>query len=321
LVTGGSGFIGTNLVETLITDNEVLSLDLLPPKIKGHAPNWRQVDLLDRRGMTEVFSDFRPDVIFHLGARTDLHGRTLADYDVNVTGVANVIHATTTLDKQVRTIYASSRLVFAIDHRPAHDFDYRPSTVYGQSKIAGEEIVRERAAPDGNWCIVRPTSIWGPWFGIPYRDFFDAVSSGRYVNVRGHSPRKTYGFVGNSVHQLISMATAKQEKIGGKVFWLADYSPILLTEWASLISDVMDVRSPRTLPYGAVRAAARIGDALRSLGIKEPPITSFRLANLLTDMVYDTRLTEEVVGPLPFSLEDGVHQTAGWIKNTEHMSD
>jgi len=270
--------------------------------------------LRDTDGVRRALDDFRPDVVFHLGARTDLHGNGLADYDANTTGVTNVIEAVASLGGDVRTIYASSRLVFAIDHQPSHDYDYRPSTVYGESKIAGEKIVRETADLAGHWCIVRPTSIWGPWFGVPYRDFFDSVRSGRYVRVRGFDPQKSYGFVGNSVHELVRLAAAEREATNRKVFWLADYIPIQLGEWAELISQALDVKRPRSVPRPVLKAAALGGDVLQRFGVREPPITSFRLANLLSDMVYDTRETEQVVGPLPYSLADGVSRTVAWLK-------
>lgn len=47
LVTGGSGFIGTNLIETLLKDaqNEILSIDKAEPKIDSHRKVWKKVDI------------------------------------------------------------------------------------------------------------------------------------------------------------------------------------------------------------------------------------------------------------------------------------
>jgi nucleoside-diphosphate-sugar epimerase len=52
LVTGGSGFIGTNIVEHYRSSgHEVTSLDVLPPQHPQHGTLWGKVDLLDRRGL------------------------------------------------------------------------------------------------------------------------------------------------------------------------------------------------------------------------------------------------------------------------------
>jgi len=49
LITGGSGFIGTNLIESLKgTDAKILSIDIEKPKIESHTWIWRQVDIRDR---------------------------------------------------------------------------------------------------------------------------------------------------------------------------------------------------------------------------------------------------------------------------------
>jgi hypothetical protein len=50
------------------------------------------------------------------------------------------------------------------------------------------------------------------------------------------------------------------------------------------------------------------------IGYKSPPITSFRLDNIMTNMDYDTSKVEEVVGSLPFNLEEGTRITHNWYK-------
>lgn len=313
LVTGGSGFIGTNLVEALTENHDVRSFDLKAPQNGKHVDLWTKGSVDDFDALAQIYDDHRPDIVFHLAARTDLHGETASDYPTNIAGVRNVIAAGESLAKRPHTVYASSRLVFAIDHIPAHDYDYRPSTPYGESKVQTELIIRNEADRAGTWTMVRPTSIWGPWFGIPYRDFFDTVEKGRYLKTRGQNPSKSYGFVGNAVHELVRLAMAPSDEVHGKVFWLTDYPPVLLDKWADSVADGFGVRRPYSVPFWALRVAAKIGDVAKALGYKEPPLTSFRLGNLLTDMIYDARPTQEVVGDLPYSMDEGVQQTIDWI--------
>tara|TARA_R100000365_G_C2747960_1_gene78495 strand:+ start:2047 stop:2640 length:594 start_codon:yes stop_codon:yes gene_type:complete len=190
--------------------------------------------------------------------------------------------------------------------------DYRPSTAYGESKIVGEQIVFDHASEAGSWSIVRPTSIWGPWFDVPYRDFFDMVAKGRYFKIRGMDPLKTFGYVGNVVHQLSSILSASTAETDGKIFWLADYIPLRLSKWADLIAEGLGTPAPRTVPWTVLSAAAKVGDGLSMVGVARVPITSFRLNNIVADMVYDTSATEQLVGALPYSLESGVAETVEW---------
>src|SRR4051794_22007521 len=105
LVTGGSGFIGTNLIEALgqDQDNHVRSLDIKPPANLNHAGLWEECDVRDGRSVERAVRSFSPDVIFHLAARTDLHGRTVDDYEANTLGVQNIVDAANDLE-HVRVI-------------------------------------------------------------------------------------------------------------------------------------------------------------------------------------------------------------------------
>lgn len=312
-VTGGSGFIGSNLVTSLARHSEVRNFDPLAPRDIQTERHWIKGSVLDSEHLGSEIKRFHPDVIFHLGARTDLAGRDISDYDANTKGVRSVIRAVRTNAPHAHTIFASSRLVFAIDHQPKHLFDYRPSTPYGESKIRGEDLVREHM--DASWTIVRPTSIWGPWFATPYRDFFDMVANGRYVKFRERDPLKSFGYVGNAVYQLERIAEAGTAKTHGKVLWLSDYEPLRLSRWADLVAEGLGKKPPRYVPFWMARTAARVGDFLQASGVQGVPLTSFRLHNLVTDMVYDTQHTENIVGPLPYSLEEGVSRTISWYRN------
>ena len=322
LVTGGSGFIGTNLVAYLISTGvaDVLNLDTVRPRNPDHASAWRQIDIRDRSTLVAAITEFLPHVVFHLAARTDLHGTTLADYEANTDGTSNVVAALLACEPRPRAIFASSRLVCHIDYHPVAEDDYAPTTTYGQSKVATERIVRREAA-GLDWVMVRPTSIWGPWFGTPYRDFFEAVDRGRYVYPRGVRIKKSYGFVGNTVYELDRlMFGGGLERLRHRTIYLADYPPLDLQQWAVLIADRLGRSPPRSLPQTVLRAAAIAGDVAQRLGVKEPPLTSFRLHNLVTEMIYDTGPLEEVVGELPFSLGEGVEITVDWLRGHARSS-
>ena len=314
LITGGSGFIGTNAVEAFVEDGwSVFNIDVAPPRNPDHAPYWRRVDILDRPALLNAFEQGDPELVIHLAARTDLDERTdLAGYAANIEGVSNVIEAIRAAGSVERSLFASSRLVFDLGYVPRHDRDYRASTLYGQSKAQGEELVRTAGSTIGTWTIVRPTGIWGPWFGIPYRDFFDTVRRGLYLHPGSTDVRKAYGYVGNTVYQLQRLAAAPSSAIHGQTFWLAD-PPVMVREWARLIQQAFDARPIRSVPVPLLRFGGVIGDALESMGLGHAPLTSFRVNNMVTDMLYDTGPLDAVVGPGPFTVEQGVKQTVAWM--------
>lgn len=315
VVTGGSGFIGTNLMRALLDDQiPVINLDTAKPKNTAQGPRWHQCDLMDYAQLARELSAIQPSVIYHLGARTDLLSDQLDDYSANTVGVHNLIRACEPLNGLRRVIFTSSRLVCKIGYSPTSDRDYCPTTAYGQSKVLGEQIVRDEARGRYTWTVVRPTSIWGPWFDIPYRIFFDHVQANRYFHPTGVTIQKSFGFVENTVFQLRRIMSAPDERINGRTFYLGDYDPIDVLAFANTIAHAFGGRPVRTFPLRALKLIAGIGDQLKRFGYKHPPLTSFRLENLCTNMLYDFRGLPEITGPLPFSVEEGVERTVTWMR-------
>src|SRR5688572_7364520 len=92
LVTGGSGFIGTNLVEALLQKgNVVVNLDSAKPPKDAHLQFWKQVDILDAAKLEAEILKFEPEVILHLAAVADLDGKDMAHYSANVEGTQNIV--------------------------------------------------------------------------------------------------------------------------------------------------------------------------------------------------------------------------------------
>lgn len=311
LITGGSGFIGTNAVEHFAASNEVLNLDIAAPMNPGHARHWRKVDLLEAAKLKAALASFDPHFVLHLAARTDLDGRSLGDYVANTTGVSNLLDALACAPSLQRVIFASSMLVCRIGYQPNSDLDFCPVNPYGESKVRGELLVRERP-PSVPWTLVRPTSIWGPWFREPYRNFFDYVLKGRYFHMGATRVFKTYGYVGNAIYQLQTMLNAPAADIDGRVFYLGDSSEYEIREWADAIARRQGLRIPQ-VPLALVRGGAWLGDLLKLFGLRFP-MTSFRLKNMTTENQIDLRSTFALAPKLPFDRDRSIDVTLDWLR-------
>ena len=312
-VTGGSGFIGTNLIESLVQAGyDVASFDSVHPRNPQHARVFQEGNILDGARLSTAVHDFRPELCVHLAARTDLDGTTIADYDANTIGVRNMISATQSVGTVSRILFASSRYVHRTEVFPKHDDDYSPFTPYGESKVETERIVRSSGL-EIPWAIFRPTSIWGPWFRIPYRTFFDTVRRGVYVHPRGRKISKSYGYVGNVVNQILQFLSVDGSRIDKRTFYVSDDQNMDVLELAQLIQQAFGAPPIREVPLALLQGLAIAGDFLKKVGVSNPPITSFRLSNLLTPMDYDLSLTRQVAGPAPYTLKASVQATVEWI--------
>ncbi|HCS39517.1 MAG TPA: NAD(P)-dependent oxidoreductase [Anaerolineaceae bacterium] len=315
LVTGGSGFIGTNLIEQLLEKNtELINIDINPPKKKNHTAFWKECDIRDFDTLDKLVNEFQPEIIVHLAAKTDLNGNTLSDYAANTDGIENLIHSSLNCKNLQFVIFTSTRLVNNIGYQPETDDDYSPTTLYGESKMLGEKMVRASSKKmPYQWIILRPTSIWGPWFGTPYNDFFMSIIHSLYIHPKSYKIRKSFGYVGNTVFELNKLINDFPPELNQKTIYLCDFEPIDVFDWAKSIATLQHVRPPMEINIRFLKFIAKCGDFLKKLGYKEPPLTSFRLNNIITNMIYDTRDLEAFCGPLPYSQQDGIRATLDWI--------
>ena len=318
LITGGSGFIGTNLVNLLKLDqrNEIVIYDFNPPLDLDNHRFWINGDILDFLLLKKTISEFSPNLIYHLAARTDLRGESLSDYSANTEGVQSLIAASEYAPTLFRIVFASSMLVCRAGYKPVNSDDFSPPpNFYSLSKVVGEKIVRgdiNRCA-SGKFVIVRPTSIWGPFFSDPYRSFFEYILTDKYFHIGHAGCTKTYGYVQNIVVQLILIAAARSEDVVGKLFYLGDTRPYPIEEWANEISYALHGRNAKRIPLLIFKMAAIFGDLLSALDIPFP-MTGYRLKNMTTDNIVD------LSGTLSLSKEykeisriDGVKKTLDWM--------
>jgi nucleoside-diphosphate-sugar epimerase len=323
LVTGGSGFIGTNVIEHFLSRGyEVLNIDIARPQDINHNHIYKDVDILNLAGLKTVFKDFSPEYVIHLAARTDLHEKKdINGYLANTKGVENMVAAISVQNSVERCIFASTKLVCPTDYTPKSTDDYCPNTLYGRSKVLGEKILKNSTTMQCDWCIVRPTSIWGPWSispHIPYGTFFQMISRGRYFHPGYSNPTRSFGYVGNVVFQFEKLLEATREQIHKQVFYMTDYDTFTIQDWADTISMKLKGRKVKVLPDLIVQLFAWAGDIMKFCGIKEPPFSSFRLANMRADTSgIPTGPIEKITGPLPYSMEQGVEETIAWLQEYE----
>ena len=315
IITGASGFIGTNVLSYYaLRGHDVYNLDYQVPRNNDHKKYWKSVDICDFDSLNKVFMEIRPDFVIHLAARTDLNEKDGLDYySANILGVENLVKLCGFDSGVKRVIFASSMLVNQVGYSPLDKFDYNPSTIYGQSKVMGEKIVFSNKESLTEFCIVRPTSIWGEWFSVPYKNFFDYVLSGMFFHPGKSSCTKTYGYIGNAVYQIDKFLFADAQKIDQKIFYIGDNPPINISDWANEIAEVASVSKPKSVPLLFFRLAGWFGDLLGLMGLRFP-MTSFRVKNMTTDHIVSLQNTYTVCGVPPFSRREGTVRTVKWIK-------
>jgi nucleoside-diphosphate-sugar epimerase len=311
-ITGGSGFIGTAAMSWAISKYKAINFDIRPAKILEHQHHWKFVDIREFQSFAEALIEFQPTHILHLAAMTGMDIHDMSFFDANTKGVANLIRATEKIDSLRRVLFASSLLVCSNGRVPSSDTEYDPPNLYGESKVIGEKLVRE-SNMKCSWVILRPTSIWGPWFEHSYRTFFRVIDRGLYFQPGSQPIVKPSSFVVNTVHMMQRLLLHPEDTVNSETYYLGDYPENSIQEWADMIRKNLGKGKTLVFPIPLMQLMALTGDLLKKMGWTDPPITTFRLNNMLTGSHYPIEKTQEVVGDLPYTIEEGVNQTLCWM--------
>lgn len=320
LVTGGSGFIGTHLVDLLENCQglRIVNLDVTPPKKDSHRPYWLPCDVMNPPELNRVFVEVRPRFVVHLAARTDMDGKTVEEYQVNSLGTKRVIDAIAHVGTVERALFVSTQFVVGPGPLPVSDLDFRAHTVYGESKVLAELAIRESEL-DCTWTIVRPTNVWGSWHPRYPHEFWRVLQRGMYFHPGSKPVTRSYGYVGNVVRQIAAILDAPSGSVHQRVLYVGD-PPIPLLDWVNAFSTQLTGHPARVVPLGLLRVLAKMGDCFIALGVRVP-LYSSRLRSMTEDYPTPMEPTFALLGPPATSLEDGVSETVQWLRSSEEQGE
>ncbi|AOV17449.1 hypothetical protein BJI67_10615 [Acidihalobacter aeolianus] len=277
LVTGASGFIGGHLAGRLLAEGarvRVLVRDpsRLPEALAGQV-ELCVGDLDARDALGSAVTDV--NYVFHCAANVHTWDRVEAYDSANVTGVANLldaIAASGTLPE--RFVHVSTVDVYGFPPRPCGEDDppNPPGFGYGDSKLHGEALLRERAQTLGMaYTVLRPTNVMGP--GSPFiARIGEELRAGLMLQVDGGQVDCGFLAVDNLVDCLLWAAEAPVA--AGEIYNVRDPEHVT---WRMFLQDFRKGIGGKGLvvglPYWLACAAARVLAApYRMLGLSQEPL-------------------------------------------------
>jgi GDP-4-dehydro-6-deoxy-D-mannose reductase len=159
LVTGGTGFAGSHLVEHLASDHRVLAWSRsMPPDDLARIAEWRRVDILDAAQVAAAIREAKPEAILHLAGLPNVAESwddTASPLEVNVLGTHRLLEAVRESGLRCRIVVSGSAHVYGPSAGPIReDHALAPASPYALSKLAQEQLALATAAEDGIDIIV-----------------------------------------------------------------------------------------------------------------------------------------------------------------------
>ena len=304
LVTGGAGFLGSHLVDRLVSEGwRVLVVDNLSSgKLSRLADARRRgaltIHKVDVRSgdLAAAAARFSPDLVFHLAAQTSVAASMAdpsRDADINITGGVNLLEAAVAVGAERLVFTSTGGALYGSGAAlpTAEDTPLRPESPYGISKKVMEDYLHFWKQAHGlDYAVVRPANIYGPRqdpggeAGV-VAVFARACLDRTRPTIFGEgTDTRDYVYVDDVVDALMRAAEAG----GGGVYNIGTGVEISTTEVFEAIARCVRFRG------GAVYGPPRPGDLPRS--------------------ALDCRKARRELGWQPYtSFEEGIRLTVDWF--------
>jgi nucleoside-diphosphate-sugar epimerase len=313
LVTGSSGYIGSDLVLALSREgHQVIGLDRRPPPSGAPLEKFVQVELGAVRA--ELFGHL--DGVFHLAAARADWGFSEDDYfRDNVRGTRALLDALG--DDVPFWIFTSTVSVYGPSARPLTESSARrPMTPYGRSKAKAEELFEEygRRRPEASIGILRPSVVFGPG-NPPDTNIFrlvDSIWKRRFIMVGDGQTPKATSYITNTVAATTFLANLLRKPETPRLlrFNYVD-APLLHTgDLVRMIRAGLGRTGMQpSVSLKVARPMARVSDVLAELISKDLPITSARIDKFCTPTAFDASAIREAGFRQPITVEDAIDRT------------
>ncbi|MFC1627929.1 NAD-dependent epimerase/dehydratase family protein [Gemmatimonadota bacterium] len=318
LVTGGSGFLGSHLVERLVSEG-IETICFVRPEDDLRwieALDIRRIygDCTDKDSIRPVFDD-PPDFIFHLAGIANAPSDDVYN-SVNAGGTQNIVELC--LENNIslkRFVLTSSASVMGPSERGSprsENDDFNPTTAYGRSKVEAEAHVREL---DGHipWTILRLGLIYGP---RATHGFFPVFR----MAARGFLPL-TGQMNGNMIHvedaARCLIHVARHESAIDRIYLVGEESPSSLEEIVNEIVSSVGRRVVRlTVPLPLLYPIALALQVIGRIRGRVPLLDLRRLDDMRhRDWLIDSSLIRDETGFTPeIDLATGIRQSVDWYR-------
>jgi nucleoside-diphosphate-sugar epimerase len=305
LIIGGSGFVGTKLIDELKEDN---CLNLDKENSKYYSSLTTIGNILNKEEIK--ISEKITHVVLLAAEHQDNVSPTSLYYDVNVDGTKNVLQKMDQIGIK-HLIFTSSVAVYGLNKKnPDENHRTAPFNHYGKSKWEAEKVIKEWYLKDPHEksvTIIRPTVIFGERNRGNVYNLLKQISSGRFMMIGKGKNKKSMAYVGNVV-AFIKFCIQKKDS-GYNIYNYADIPDYTMLELSSIIESKMNLSVPKIrIPYWLGMLGGYGFDLLSLLIRKKLPISSVRVKKFCATTQFNSNKAHHSF-KAPYTLKQGLENT------------
>ena len=288
LFTGGTGFLGKNVMPLLKERYEVTTCGITPDDMLKSNLAKEVPDLPERY-----------DVVLHACGKAHVVPKTDAEkqafYDVNYQGTVNLCKALENAGIPKALVFISTVAVYGCEYGEliTEEHPLEGGSPYAKSKIMAEKYLTEWCASHGVVLgILRPSLLAGKNAPGNLGAMVNGVKKGFYLNIAGGKVKKSV-LMAEDIANLLPLLAEK-----GGIYNVCDTYQPTFGELSASVAKQLGKRKPISIPYWMAWCMAKVGDLLGS----KAPINSYKLEKMTKSLTFSNEKARKELGWEPLDV-------------------
>ncbi len=322
LVTGGTGFVGSHIVDSLCNYHPDADIALFVRdklKIKYH-PERKFIiiegDLVNPESV-QAAMEFHPDVIIHAAALADDWSSLDILMKVNAEGTKHLVEAALTLSPKPFFVHISSSGVYKRQDGVYLDenSEKTPHGNYQRSKLAAEKYVLEANTKYGlKAVILRSPNVMGERDFTHMAKIVKAILNGKFPLLRGGKARHSW-VAAQDLAEVVHLSYSQPEVSNGKIYNFYSFI-VTVKELYEHVDHILEHNiPPKTYPYFLAYLVGLFGEIKSKIFKRKSTLNRYRVLKFATDRLYDDSRIRSELGYRPeYGAEQTITNTIRWLQ-------
>lgn len=311
LMTGGSGFIGSHF-HRFVAEETIVNLDLVAPTFPCKSfyagGDVRQADSVDA-----ILTQYPCRTIISLAAEhKDFGVGKEAYFRTNEYGTQVICDAASKHGIKKIVFFSSVAVYGASSEITTEETPPAPISPYGESKLAGEQILRRWASEDAtrSAIIMRPTVVFGVRNVANMLRLIIQIDKNRYANIGAADIIKSIAYVDNVAQAVLHLMG--QMRPGVEVYNYADEPQLKVHEITNIIARSLGRRQPASVPYPLAYVLGLPFDLAISLTGRDLPVSTARIKKICAATHHSARKVLQAGFQPQWSSAEGLRKMVEW---------